>query len=143
MELKQQAEALFFGSGVQELYGHWQSQFPEGGSLFRRHGDWESGEAPNLWAYQIRVTDPMDTERLLNKVITYSVLYTAAEMINDGKADDDKPFHPVSAETGRVCGLWVYSDDLDGFDPHTLDEVLQVAVYGGLRHPHFETREHG
>lgn len=143
MELKQQAEVLFFGSGVQELYGHWRSQFPEGGSLFQRHGDWESGEAPNLWAYRIRVTDPLDTERLLNKVITYSVLYTAAEMINDGKVDTDKPFHPVGAETGRVCGLWVYSNDLDEFDPYTLDEVLQVAVYGGVWHPHFETRERG
>ena len=141
LEIKQQAELLFFNSGVQEVYKHWRSQTSEQGSLFRRYGQWESGQAPDLWAYQVTVSNPLDTERLLERVVTYSVLYTAAELINDEKVDTSKPFHPVSAETGRVCSLWVYTDSLDGFDPFTLDEVLQVAVFGGVWHPHFRERE--
>ena len=136
--IKQEAETVFFRSGVQELYGHWQSEIPGHGSLFRRHGEWESGQAPEGWAYQITTSSPLDSERLLNKVITYSVLYTAAEMIDDGKLDEAKPFHPVSPATGRACAMWVYSDSLGEFDPFTADEVLQVAVYGGIWHPHFE-----
>lgn len=140
MSLKSEVETLFFGSGVQELYEHWQSQIPGQGSLFQRHGDWAAGEAPETWAYRITVTNPLDTERLLRKVITYSVLYTAAELITEEKADQSKPFHPVSPTTDRACASWVYSDNLDGFDPFTIDEVLQVAVYGGIWHPHFEHR---
>ncbi len=137
----QQAEELFFGSGVQELYDHWQSSIPGEGSVFQRYGSWEPGEAPDLWAYRVSVVNPLDTERLMRKVITYSVLYTAAQMISDEKVDASKPFHPVGPQTGHACSQWVYNDDLSGFDPHTLDEVLQVAVYGGLRHPHFEVRQ--
>lgn len=140
MSIKQDAEVMFFGSGVQDLYEHWQSQIPGHGSLFHKYGEWSAGEAPDIWAYQITTTSPLDTERLLKKVITYSVLYTAAELIDGGKADESKPFHPVSAETGRACANLVYCDSVEGFDPHTIDEVLQVAVYGGIWHPHFETR---
>lgn len=142
MGIKQEVEALFFGSGVQELYGHWQSQIPGQGSLFRRFGDWPLGEAPDVWAYRITVTDPLDCERLLDKVVTYSVLYDAAERIAAESVDLDKPFVPVSAATDRACSTWVYTaqDPLEGFDPYTIDETLQVAVYGGLLHPHFKTR---
>lgn len=140
-ELRQQVETLFFGSGVQELYGHWQSEFRGGGSIFRKHGQWPLGQAPDQWAYQVTVTNPLDSESLLNRVVTYSVLYTAAEMIEGERVDTSKPFHPVGAETGRVCALWVYGDSIDEFDPYTLDEVLQVAVFGGIWHPHFTVRE--
>lgn len=138
--IKQETEDLFFGSGLEELYPHWQSQVPGHGSIFRRHGNWEKCQAPDIWAYRVTASNPLNSERLLEKVITYSVLYTAAEMIDDGKADETKPFHPISPATGRACALWVYSDDLEGFDPFTLDEVLQVAVYGGVWNPHFQQR---
>lgn len=139
MSIRQDLEALFFWSGVQELYEHWQAEEISGrSSRFRRYGQWEKGEAPDVWAYQITVTDPLSSERLLKKVITYSVIYTAMEMINEGRVSTDKPFHPGSAETGRACASLIHCDELDGFDPHTIDEVLQVAVYGGIRHPHFE-----
>lgn len=140
MGIKQEAETAFFDSGVQELHGHWRSQIPGHGSLFRKHGEWEMGQAPDVWAHRITTSDPFDSERLLNKVITYSVLYTAAERIDDGKVDAAKPFHPVSPATERACALWVYNNSLEGFDPFTADEVLQVAVYGGVWHPHFEPR---
>lgn len=139
--IKQEAETVFFGSGVQELYGHWRSEIPGHGSLFRRHGEWEPGQAPDGWAYRITVTDPFDCERLMDRVITYSVLYTAAEMISAEQIDASKPFHPVSAETDRACAAWVYTDEVNSFDPHTLDEVLQVVVFGGLLHSHFEYRD--
>jgi hypothetical protein len=141
MGLKQEVEERFFHSGVQELYDHWQSQIPGQGSLFQRHGEWQSGEAPDTWAYQITASNPLDSERLLRKVITYSVLYTAAELVSEEKTDETKPFHPVSPATNRACASWVYSDDLDGFDPFTIDELLQVAVFGGIWHPHFMQRE--
>lgn len=140
MGIKQDVEALFFGSGVQELYEHWQSEMRDDGSLFRRHGEWETGQAPDIWAYKVTAANPLDSERLLRKVITYSVIYTAAELIEDGKADTGKPFYPVSAETGRACANLVHCDDVSMFDLHTVDEVLQVAVYGGVWYPHFEPR---
>lgn len=137
--IKQEAENLFFGSGVQELYKHWQSEVSHG-SRFRKHGNWEPGRAPDGWAYLITTSSPLHDERLLDKVITYSVLYTAAEMVNEKKADESKPFHPFSAATDRACASWVYNDSLEGLDPFTIDEILQIAVYGGVRYPHFEFR---
>ena len=142
MGLRQEAEALFFGSGVQELYPHWQSEYPPG-PKFQRHGEWPPGEAPDTWAYKIRITDPLNCERLMDRIVTYSVLYTAAELITYENTDSEKPFHPPSEETGRACSMWVFSDELDKFDPHTLDQVLQVAVFGGLLYPHFEPRNRG
>jgi len=139
--MQQEVEALFFGSGVQDLYPHWRSQMPGEGSRFTPYGSWEAGQAPSTWAYRITITDPLNSERLMERVITHSVLYMAAEMINDGNVDTEKPFHPLDAETGRACSAWVHSDELDAFDPHTLDQVLQVAVFGGLLHPHFQVRE--
>jgi hypothetical protein len=141
MELRQQAESLFFNSGVQELYEHWHSTIPGEGSIFSSPYEWSPGEAPDTWAYQATVVDPFNSERLLKKVITYSVLYTAAMMITEEKVDSEKPFFPVSGTTGDTCTRWVFNDELDLFDPHTLDEVLQVAVYGGIRHPHFRPRD--
>jgi len=142
MGLRQDIEVLFFGSGVQELYKHWQSQLPGGGSKFRRFGEWPQGDAPDVWAYQVTVVDPLNSERLLEKVITYSVIRDAAERIAIECLDVDKPFHPFTPATDRACSTWVYStgEDLSGFDPHTIDETLQVAVYGGVLHPHFEGR---
>lgn len=135
MGIRQDVENLFFGSGVQDLYGHWQSQFPGDGNRFERHGDWPTGEAPDVWAYKIRITDPLNSERLMDRIVTYSTLYSAAEVIADEEADREPPFHSLTPSTGRTCSNWVYSDSLDEFDPHTLDEVLQVAVFGGLLHP--------
>lgn len=142
MGIRQEAEALFFGTGIQELYPHWQSEYSPG-PQFQPHGEWPHGEAPDIWAYKIRITDPLNCERLMDRIITYSILYSTAEMISGDKADAEKPFHPVDAETVRACEMWVYSDELDTFDPHTLDQVLQVAVFGGLLHPHFEPRNRG
>jgi hypothetical protein len=142
MGLRQEAEALFFGTGVQELYPHWQSEYSPS-FRFQRHGEWPPGEAPDAWAYKIRITDPLNSERPMDRIITYSILYSAAEMITEEKVDTEKPFHSVDAETDRACSMWVFSDDLGMFDPHTLDQVLQVAVFGGLLHPHFEPRNRG
>ena len=141
MGMKQDVEALFFGSGVQELYEHWKSQIPGQGSLFQRHGEWQPGEAPDTWAYQITATNPLNSERLLRKVITYQVLYTAAELVTAEKVDTAKPFSPVSAATDRACSGWVFTDELDGFDPFTIDELLQIAVFGGVWNPHFKQRD--
>lgn len=141
MGVRQEVEALFFGSGVQELYKHWHPPFKGAPDTFQRFGEWEAGQAPDIWAYRVTATNPLNTEELLDKVITYSVIYTAVELISDEKADEQKPFHPVSPETGRACSNLVYTDSLDGLDPHTIDEVLQVAVYGGVWHPHFEPRK--
>lgn len=79
MSLRQEAEALFFGVGVQELYGHW--SWADRGSMFMRFGEWEPGQAPDTWAYRVHAPHPLDSERRIDKVITYSVLYTAAELI--------------------------------------------------------------
>lgn len=142
MGLRQEAEALFFGSGVQELYPHWQSEYSPG-PQFQRHGEWPPGEAPDTWAYKIRITDPLNCGRLMDRIVTYSILYSAAEMITEEKIDTEKPFHPVDAETDRACSMWVFNDELGTFDPHTLDQVLQVAVFGGVKYPHFEPRNRG
>lgn len=141
MSLRQEAEALFFGVGVQELYGHW--SWADRGSMFMRFGEWEPGQAPDTWAYRVHAPHPLDSERRIDKVITYSVLYTAAELITYENVDTEKPFHPPSEETGRACSMWVFSDELGTFDPHTLDQVLQVAVFGGVKYPHFEPRNRG
>lgn len=141
MSLRQEAETLFFGSGVQELYDHW--LWSDKGSMFTRFGDWEPGQAPDTWAYRVYAPNPLDSERRIEKVVTYSVLYTAAELITEEKVDVEKPFHPPGAETDRACSMWVYSDELGTFDPYTLDQVLQVAVFGGVRYPHFEPRNRG
>jgi hypothetical protein len=135
MGLRQEVETLFFGSGVQELYEHWQTQF-------RRFGKWPQGDAPDVWAYRITVMDPLNSADLLEKVITYSVIRDAAERIAVESIDTDEPFHPLSPTTDRACSTWIYGtgEDLSGFDPHTIDETLQVAVYGGVLHPHFESR---
>lgn len=140
MGLRQDTEALFFNSGVQDLYPHWQSEYSPGPE-FQRHGDWAPGEAPDTWAYKIRIVDPLDSERLINRIVTYSVLYTSAQMVSEEKADTEKPFHAFSPETDHACSAWIYSDDLSKFDPFTLDEVLQIAVYGGILHPHFRARD--
>lgn len=139
MGIRQEAEALFFTTGVQDLYSHWRSAVPPKESMFVRHGDWKTGEAPDFWAYRIRIVNPFDTERLLEKVVTYSVLYTAAEKISEDEGKAGQPFSPASKETGRACDDWIYSDSLSKFDPFTLDEVLQTAVYGGIWHPHFDS----
>lgn len=140
MGIRQSTDALFFGSGVQELYTYWHPLFKGAPDYFQRFGTWETGNAPDAWAYRAQVSDPFDSERVLDKVVTYSVILGAARRIAEGAVSSEKPFHPISPETVQACLPFLQSEDLSQFDPHTVSEVLQVSVYGGIKYPHFKTR---
>ena len=141
MGVRQEVEALFFGSGVQDLYEHWQPPFKGADPTFQRFGEWSTGEAPNGWAYQVQESDPLNDEKTISKVITYSVLVEVMQRVTSGRVDVDTPFHPVSEQTDFACTQFIHTDSLEDFDPYTIDEILQIAVYGGVWHPHFKIRK--
>lgn len=133
MATQQETEKLFFGSGVQDLYAHWKSDMSWDPDRFKKVGEWEPGQAPTGWAYKILITDLGNCEVLHDLVITHSVVMKAVRLIADRTTKVNKRLSAPDEETVTACLEYLGEGTGEGFDPHALDQVLQVAVYGGIK----------
>jgi hypothetical protein len=129
----QQTEEAIFGAGA-DIYSWWDA--PLGAAAFQMQFDYTEGrEAPNTWSYLVFADNP-DARGWIVVTVGHRHLLTALRAVADPK------WSPREGLRGRTCpseetreNVRAFLGDPEGstdIDANTADEVLQVAVLGGV-----------
>lgn len=123
----QETELLFFDCPEVTDRPWWQGP---GGSIFER----QEGNAapPGRWSYRVHIENP-DTGLPGIRILTHSRIFAALLDIDSGDDTYGKDLSPDPEVTQNVRA-YLHDPDPNHLDPHTIDQVLQVAVYGGVIH---------